>query len=75
MAPLRQLTREQPDIFLIVEKIPGQAPPGHFSFRWWVVALFGSSDRRGTVRQIGIVALHAGPLRRRPSARAKDKNK
>jgi hypothetical protein len=25
MAPLRQLTREQPDIFLIVEKIPGQA--------------------------------------------------
>ena len=39
MAPLRQWTREQPDIFLIVEKIPGHASPGHSSFRWWVVAL------------------------------------
>src|ERR1700730_11900216 len=75
MAPLRQLTREQPDIFWIVDKIPGQVPPGHFSFRWCVAAMFGSSDCRGTVRQIGIVALRAGPPRRRPSARAKDNNK
>src|SRR5713226_9349207 len=37
MVPFCQLSGEQPNGFLIVEKVSWQGPPGCLSIRWWIV--------------------------------------
>src|ERR1700687_794055 len=75
MAPLRQLGREQPNAFLIKQKILWQRTPRHFSVRPWVIAMFISGGLRGTVRQIEIIDLRGGPIWRATQGYTKRENK
>jgi hypothetical protein len=75
MMPLRQLSREQPNIFLIVGKIFRQAPPGYFSIRGRLTIVdCGSGDLGRTVRQTRIVVLRKGPIGCAENACAEDEN-